>query len=118
MASFCAGKLCLPNCDRRRREPSLNAWLDRLDLSLKARIQARVLRFEMGNLGDRRGVRGGAWEAHVMWGPGYRIYFGKDGNSIIVLPTGGDKSSQSQNISRAKAYWQDYLEAKQHGKTW
>ena len=92
-------------------------WLNRLDVSVKARIQARVLRFEMGNLGDHKSVGGGVWEARLMLRPGYRIYFGKDGISIIVLLTGGEKSSQSQDISRAKGYWQDYSEAKQHGKT-
>ena len=83
----------------------------------RARIQARVLRFSTGNLGDHKSVGGGVWEARLMLGPGYRIYFGKDGNSIIVLLTGGEKSSQSQDISGARDYWQDYLEAKRHGKT-
>ena len=92
-------------------------WLDGLDGPVKARIQARVLRFELGNLGDHKGVGSGVWEARLMWGPGYRIYFGKDGNSIIILLTGGGKSSQAQDISSAKGYWRDYLEAKQHGKT-
>jgi putative addiction module killer protein len=92
-------------------------WLDGLDLSAKARIQARVLRFETGNLGDHKNVGAGVWEARLMWGPGYRIYFGKDGNSIVVLLTGGEKSSQARDIASAKGYWQDYLEAKHHGKT-
>ena len=93
------------------------AWLDTLEPVVRARIQARVLRFEMGNLGDHKSVGGGVWEARVMFGAGYRIYFGKDGSSIIVLLVGGQKSSQSQDISRAKGFWRDYLEAKQHGKT-
>jgi hypothetical protein len=56
------------------------------------------------------------WEARVMFGPGYRIYFGKDGDSIIVLLVGGDKGSQAKDISRAQGFWGDYLEAKRHGK--
>ncbi|MBI4443269.1 MAG: type II toxin-antitoxin system RelE/ParE family toxin [Acidobacteria bacterium] len=92
-------------------------WLDTLDIVVRARIQARMLRLEMGNLGDHKGVGGGVWEARLMFGAGYRIYFGKDGNSIIVLLVGGEKSSQSEDISRAKRFWRDYLEAKQHGKT-
>jgi putative addiction module killer protein len=51
-----------------------------------------------------------------MFGPGYRIYFGKDGDSIIVLLVGGDKGSQSRDISRAQGLWRDYLEGKRHGK--
>ena len=54
-------------------------WLDTLDVAPRARIQARVLRFSTGNLGDHKSVGGGVWEARVMFGPGYRIYFGKDG---------------------------------------
>jgi putative addiction module killer protein len=52
-------------------------WLDTLDVAPRARIQARVLRFSTGNLGDHKSVGGGVWEARVMFGPGYRIYFGK-----------------------------------------
>lgn len=92
-------------------------WLDTLDIPVRARIQARVLRFEMGNLGDHKSIGGGVWEARLMFGSGYRIYFGKDGNSIIVLLVGGEKSSQSQDIPRAKSFWRDYSEARQHGKT-
>ena len=48
-------------------------WLDTLDIMPRARIQARVLRFSTGNLGDHKSVGGGVWEARVMFGPGYRI---------------------------------------------
>ncbi len=98
------------------RSPFRN-WLGTLDFAVKARIQARVLRFEIGNLGDHKSIGGGVWEARLMFGAGYRIYFGKDGNSIIVLLAGGEKSSQSKDISRAKDFWRGYLEAKEHGKT-
>jgi putative addiction module killer protein len=90
-----------------------------LTVAVRARIQARVLRFEMGNLGnlgDHKSVGSGVWEARVMFGPGYRIYFGKDGDSIIVVLVGGDKGSQAKDISRAQGFWGDYLEAKRHGK--
>ncbi len=52
-------------------------WLETLDCLVKARIQARVLRFEVGNLGDHKSVGGGVWEARLMFGSGYRIYSGK-----------------------------------------
>ena len=85
-------------------------WLDSLTVPVKARIQARVLRFETGNLGDHKSVGEGAWEARVMFGPGYRIYFGKEGRSIILLLLGGDKSSQARDIRRAQRLWKEYLE--------
>ena len=91
-------------------------WLDSLTKAVRARTQARVLRFELGNLGDHKHVDEGVWEARVMFGPGYRIYFGKDGASIIVLLAGGGKGSQAKDIARAQGFWRDYLEAKRHGK--
>ena len=51
-----------------------------------------------------------------MFGPGYRIYFGKDGDSISVLLVGGDKGSQAKDITRAQGFWRDFLEAKRHRK--
>lgn len=90
-------------------------WLSALDVATGARIQARVQRFETGNLGDHRSVGGGVLEARVMFGPGYRIYFGRHGRNLIVLMLGGDKSSQVRDIQRAQEYWIDYLKAKRHG---
>jgi len=92
-------------------------WLNSLTKAVGARIQARVLRFELGNLGDHKSVGEGVLEARVMFAPGQRIYFGKDGDTIIVLLVGGDKGSQRKDIARAQGFWRDYLEAKkQHGK--
>jgi putative addiction module killer protein len=90
-------------------------WLDSLVIPVRARIQARVLRFEMGNLGESKSVGGGVWEARLMFGPGYRIYFGKEGRSIILLLLGGDKSSQAADIRKARRLWKEYLEETQHG---
>jgi putative addiction module killer protein len=87
-------------------------WLDSLAILVKARIQARVLRFEAGNLGDHKSVAGGVWEARMMFGPGYRIYFGKEARSIILLLLGGDKSSQAGDIRKAQQLWKEYLEDK------
>lgn len=95
---------------------SFRDWLAGLDVAVKARIQARVLRFELGNLGDHKSVGAGVWEARLPFGPGYRIYFGKDGDSVILLVAGGAKASQAQDIRRAQGFWRDYLEAKRHGK--
>ena len=90
-------------------------WLKSLDVGVQARIQARVLRFENGNLGDHKPVGDGVWEARLDFGPGYRLYFGKDGVAVILLLAGGDKASQSKDIAAAKRYWDDFREAK-HGK--
>ena len=75
-------------------------WLDTLDIMPRARIQARVLRFSTGNLGDHKSVGGGVWEARVMFGPGYRIYFGKDGAQLVLLLLGGDKSTQTVDVAQ------------------
>lgn len=92
-------------------------WLDTLDVTLRARVQARVLRFSTGNLGDHKSVGGGVWEARVVFGPGYRIYFAKDGLRLVLLLLGGDKSTQSADIARAQESWKAYQEGKRSGKT-
>jgi putative addiction module killer protein len=92
-------------------------WLTGLGVTARARIQARVLRFETGNLGDHRSVGEGVWEARCDFGPGYRICFGKAGSGIVLLLRGGDKATQRADIRRARAYWADYLEAINRGKT-
>jgi putative addiction module killer protein len=90
-------------------------WLKSLDIAVQARIQATVLRFEGANLGDHKAIGGGVWEARLDFGPGYRLYFGKDGDAVILILAGGDKSSQTRDIAAARRYWADFREAT-HGK--
>jgi putative addiction module killer protein len=90
-------------------------WLETLDVHARARVQARILRFEFGNLGDHKSVGPGVCEARLAFGPGYRVYFGRHGRSIILLLLGGDKSSQSADIRKARRYWDDYMKAVTHG---
>jgi putative addiction module killer protein len=78
-------------------------------------VQARVLRFELGNLGDSKSVGAGVWEARLTFGPGYRLYFGKDGETVVVLLLGGAKGSQRRDIRRAQDFWRDYRDGKRHG---
>ena len=92
-------------------------WLVGLHTPVRARIQARVLRFETGNLGDCRAVGEGVWEARCDFGPGYRIYFAKATATMVLLLFGGDKASQRVDIRNAQKYWADYLEATHRGKT-
>jgi putative addiction module killer protein len=91
-------------------------WLDTLDVPVRARIQARVLRFEAGNLGDHKAVGQGVLEARLAFGPGYRIYFGVHGRAVVLLLLGGDKGSQTKDIRLAKQYWAEFLKAVKHGK--
>lgn len=91
-------------------------WVVGLDVTIRARIQVRILRFESGNLGDHKSVGNGVWEARMPFGAGYRLYFGMDGIKIIVLLVGGDKSSQTKDIKLAQKYWREYQEEARHGK--
>jgi putative addiction module killer protein len=101
--------------DDRGRSPFRN-WLVRLDTPTRARVQARILRFELGNLGDHKPVGNGVWEARLAFGPGYRLYFGKSGQDIVLLLLGGDKRSQDQDIKKAREFWTQYREEPRHGE--
>ena len=86
-------------------------WFESIrDLKTRTQIQSRIDRIKSGNFGDHRSVGDGVFELRFRSGPGYRIYFGQVGNTIVLLLCGGDKSSQSRDIERAKAYWQEYKE--------
>jgi putative addiction module killer protein len=68
-----------------------------------ARINARLRSVSMGNFGDARSIGGGLSEVRVDYGPGYRLYFLRQGATVVVLLCGGDKSSQQRDIERARA---------------
>lgn len=86
-------------------------WFESLrDQKTRTRIRGRLTRLEVGNFGDCQSIGGGVFELRIHFGPGYRIYFGKVANTILLLLCGGDKSSQQRDIERAKTYWRDYKE--------
>ena len=84
-------------------------WLGSLcDIKARAKIRVRLDRVSLGNLGDCRGVGEGVQELRVDYGPGYRVYFGQVGSTIVLLLCGGDKSTQTKDIEQAKCYWNEY----------
>jgi putative addiction module killer protein len=84
-------------------------WLDDLnDKKAVARILARLARVRQGNLGDWKSVGEGVSELRVDYGPGYRVYFGQKGQTLVVLLCGGDKRTQDRDIRLAKLYWQEF----------
>ena len=86
-------------------------WLNALkDAKTRARIRRRLDRVGLGNLGDYQSVGEGVYELRLFFGPGYRIYFGEVDDTIVLLLCGGDKSTQSKDIKRAKSYWKTYQE--------
>jgi putative addiction module killer protein len=82
-------------------------WMRKLrDFQAKAHILSRLTQVEGGNLGDFKSVGNGVLEMRIDYGPGYRLYFAKDGEAIVILLIGGNKSSQDYDIIKAKNIWQ------------
>lgn len=87
-------------------------WLNALkDKKTKAIIIGRVDRLELNNFGDSKSVGDGVYELRIAYGPGYRVYYAKDGKNIYLLLSGGDKSTQSKDIKLAKKYWIEHKSA-------
>ncbi len=85
-----------------RKTQTFVQWLDDLlDVQARARVLARIKRLEEGNAGDVKPVGEGISEMRIHYGPGYRVYFVKQGRQIIVLLAGGDKRTQSLDIKTA-----------------
>jgi putative addiction module killer protein len=84
-------------------------WLQGLnDRQARARIEARLARVVVGNFGDVEPVGEGVMELRIDWGPGYRVYFARLGQVVVLLLCGGDKRTQRKDINRAKGYFEDY----------
>ena len=84
-------------------------WLQRLrDRQAHAQVLARLDRLENGNFGQCRALQSGVWELKIDHGPGYRVYYGRVGKTILLLLCGGDKRTQQADIERALEYWKEF----------
>lgn len=97
-----------------KKEP-LTEWLIALDVTSRVIITKRLERLINGNFGDCDSVGNEVFELRIHYGPGFRVYFGKQDNAIVILLLGGDKKTQNRDIVKAKQYWLDYKETV-HGK--
>ena len=83
-------------------------WFNRLNIQAAAKVATALVRMAHGNLSNTKGVDGGVFECRINFGPGYRIYFGKDGETLIILLGGGTKSRQQNDIEAAQDLWREY----------
>lgn len=91
-----------------RQTAEYETWFEKLrDVQAKARILARIRRLSLGNLGDIKPVGEGVSELRITYGPGYRVYVKQQGDVLVILLVGGDKSSQKRDIERAKELARD-----------
>ncbi len=91
-------------------------WANTLDTPARAAVLKRFVRMTDGNFGDWKVVKNGngVRELRIHLGPGYRIYFAREGETVVLLLCGGAKGTQAADIERAKKYWQEW---KNHGKS-
>ena len=87
-------------------------WFAEVDAAARAKITVAIARMGQGNLSNVKSVGGGVLEYKIDFGPGYRVYFGRDGDVLIVLLTGGTKKRQQRDIKSAIAFWADYKATK------
>lgn len=87
-------------------------WFDGLDAAAAARVTTALARVEQGNLSNVKGVGVGVFEYRIDFGPGYRVYFGKDGETLVILVGGGTKKRQAKDIALAHERWGDYKRRK------
>ena len=87
-------------------------WFNRLHPQARAKVAIAVIRMQQGNLSNTKGVGRGVFEARIDFGPGYRVYFGKDGETVVILLGGGTKQRQQRDIEAAHASWQEYKRRK------
>jgi len=108
MAQEARERTVIRYCDEDGVEP-YTTWFEGLrDKKTRLRIATRVSRMNSGNFGDFKSLKGGVFELRIPFGSGYRVYFAEDGNTVVLLLCGGDKSSQDKDIEKAKAYWKEY----------
>jgi len=97
--------------DSEGRAP-FEGWFRELDARAQAKVTVALDRLKRGNASNVSGVGESVFELKLDWSPGYRLYFGRDGDRIVILLLGGTKKRQSGDIAKAKAFWVDYKSRK------
>ncbi len=97
--------------DRQSRSPFAK-WFGDLNAPAAAKVTVALVRLEQGNYSNVKSVGGGVSEYRIDFGPGYRLYFGQDGETIVILLAGGSKKRQQQDVEDAKRRWLDYKDRK------
>lgn len=91
-------------------------WFASLNVQAALKVRTAVARMESGNFSNTKVVGQGVIEYKLDFGPGYRIYFGRDGEQLVILLGGGTKKRQSRDIEFAQGLWKDYKRRKKKGK--
>jgi putative addiction module killer protein len=87
-------------------------WFADLEAVARAKVARGIVRLEQGNFSNVKTVGEGVLEYRIDFGPGYRVYFGRDGDALVILLIGGTKKRQQHDIDAAHTYWQDYKQSK------
>lgn len=87
-------------------------WFDEIDATAAAKVTTALTRLALGNLSNVKGVGEGVLEYKIDFGPGYRVYFGRDGERLVILLGGGTKKRQNTDIGQARKRWADYKQRK------
>jgi putative addiction module killer protein len=83
-------------------------WFEALDARAAAKVTVALTRLEQGSISNVKGVGGGVLELRIDYGPGYRVYFGKDGEYLGILLGGGTKKRQNRDVRTAQDLWTAY----------
>lgn len=90
-------------------------WFNKLDTAAALKVRTALAQIETGNIGDVKPVGQDVSERRITFGPGYRVYFGQDGDTLVILLCGGTKKRLSKDIEQAKELWDDYKRRKEEG---
>jgi putative addiction module killer protein len=98
------------------RVPFDDWFMHRLDSKTRARIETRIDRLALGNFGNCSSAREGVSELRIDFGPGYRVYFGRHGDTLVILLGGGTKGTQDADMKLARQYWREFKNAQENEK--
>ena len=91
-------------------------WFATLNARAALKVRTAIARMEGGNLSDAKSAGAGVFERRIDFGPGYRVYFGRDGRTLVILLGGGTKKRQRNDIAAARGFWTDHKARKRREK--